>query len=488
MNTPRQEPRIVMLLGVPFHDVTMTETLEYLDGLIAAGKPSYFATANVDFAAQASRDVELQRILFDADLVLCDGTPLIWVSRWLDAPLRERVAGSDLLPHLFDHAAQKGHRLFFLGSTDEVLGEACARAQAAYPGLIISGTYAPPFSKLLDMNDSEILGRLRAARPDILLVAFGCPKQEKWIYRNYRNTEVPCAIGIGASLDFIAGKFKRAPVWMRRTGLEWMFRLLQEPRRLFNRYLLDLGFFALAVAKQKFSLRLRHSGTGAPSPRLDATEFKSFSYISWSGRVDAPAVGSGGISIPALDPAKPGVLLDLSAATFLDSSGLGLMIKLYKTVESLGGKLVLFRPSPGVLQALHVLKIDRLIPIAQDRDHARKVLEMDGHSQPGEFHFNAAEKSLRWTVLGNMTALTSPALQALVLEEWAFVPEAVTLLLDLSQVSFMDSSGLGLLLKCLKMANKRPGGTCRIVQASPNALNVIHLARLGRHFGLESTA
>ena len=488
MITPRQDPRIVMLLGVPFHDVTMAETLDYLDHLIAERKPAYFATANVDFAAQASRDVELQRILFDAELVLCDGTPLLWVSRWLDAPLRERVAGSDLLPHLFEHAAQKGHRIFFLGATDEVLMEATARAQANHPGLIIAGSYAPPLSKLLEMDDTEITRRLREAHPDILLVAFGCPKQEKWIYRNYQNTGVPCAIGIGASLDFIAGKFKRAPVWMRRTGLEWIFRLLQEPRRLFNRYVLDLGFFALAVAKQKRSQKLQHSSAGPLQPSTDETEFKSFSYISWSGRVDAHAVASGVISLPILDSAKAGVLLDLSAVTFLDSTGLGSIIKLYKASEASGGRLVIFRPSPGVLQVLQVLKIDRLIPLAKDRAEARKVLDMHDHSQPGEFHYEIGDRSLLWNVSGNITAQTVPTLLGLILEEWAFVPEAITLLLDLSQVSFMDSSGLGFLLKCLKMAGKRPGGSCHIVQASPNVLNVIQLARLGPHFGLEASA
>jgi len=466
MSAPRPDPRIVMLLGVPFHDVTMMETLDFIDCLIAARKPSYLATANVDFAAQASRDVELQRILFDAELVLCDGTPLIWVSRWLDAPLRERVAGSDLLPHLFDHAAQKGHRIFFLGATDEVLAEATARALANHPGLIMAGAYAPPFSKLLDMDDAEILRRLHEARPDILLVAFGCPKQEKWIYRNYLKTEVPCAIGV---------------------GLEWIFRLLQEPRRLFNRYVLDLGFFVLAVTKQKFVQRFRRADADALPPSVDAAEFKSFSYLSWSGRVDAQAASSGAVLLPPLDSAKAGVLLDLSAVTFLDSIGLGLIIKLYKATEAAGGKLVLFRPAAGVLQVLRVLKIDRLIPIANDRAEARKILDMHDHSQLGEFHYEPGEKSLRWRVSGDVTAQTVPALQALILEEWAFVPEATTLLLDLSQVSFMDSSGLGFLLKCLKLAHKRPGGTCRIAQASPNVLNVIQLARMGSHFGLETT-
>lgn len=488
MNPAIPDPRIVMLLGVPFHDVTMGETLDYLDGLIAARKPSYFATANVDFAAQASRDVELQQILFDAELVLCDGTPLIWVSRWLNAPLRERVAGSDLLPHLFDHAARKGYRLFFLGGTEEVLVEATARAQANHPGLIIAGTYSPPFAKLLEMDDAEILRRLREARPDILLVAFGCPKQEKWIYRNYRNTDIPCAIGVGASLDFIAGKFKRAPVWMRRTGLEWIFRLIQEPRRLFNRYVLDLGFFVLAVTKQKFEQRFHFFSPPVASSSFHASELKSLEYVSWSGRVDASTVRSGMISLPKLDPGKPGVLLDLSAVTFLDSTGLGLIIKLYKASESSGGKLILFRPAPSVSQTLRILKIDRLIPTAQDRSEVRKILNMSATDTPEAFHFDSLDKTLRWSVSGNMTAQTVPELHALVLEEWAFVPDATTLLLDLTQVSFMDSSGLGFLIKCLKMTNRRPGGTCRIVAASPNVLNVIQLARMGSHFGLEAKA
>ena len=262
MKTSYQDPRIVMLLGVPFHDVTMQETLVYLDDLIIARRPAYIATANVDFAAQASRDVELQRILFDAELVLCDGTPLIWVSRWLDAPPPPPPPPPPLCASV---SRDPTFYLTFLNMQPEkvigsfssvvrrdVLVEATKRALVPEPpDWSIAGAYSPPFSKLLDMDDAEILRRLREARPDILLVAFGCPKQEKWIYRNYRNTGVPCTIGVGASLDFIAGKFKRAPVWMRRTGLEWTFRLLQEPRRLFNRYVLDLGFFVLAVAKQK---------------------------------------------------------------------------------------------------------------------------------------------------------------------------------------------------------------------------------------------
>ncbi len=132
---PRKDnTRLAILLGVPFHDVTMGETLDRIDALIAARTPGYLATANLDFAAQASQDVELQRILFDAELVLCDGTPLVWASRWLGAPLRERVAGSDMMPHLFARAAERGHRLFFLGLLRRSAGGSGPQMPGAIPG------------------------------------------------------------------------------------------------------------------------------------------------------------------------------------------------------------------------------------------------------------------------------------------------------------------------------------------------------------------
>ncbi len=219
------EPKTVALLGIPFHDVTMDETLAAIDDMVRERDPRYIATANLDFAAQADDDVELQRILLDAHLVLCDGMPLVWASRWLDAPLRERVAGSDLTLHLAERAAQRGHRLFFLGSDEAVLKTAKEKLETRFPGIKICGVYAPPYARLLDLNNDEITALIRAAQPDILLVALGAPKQEKWIHMHHREVDVPCCIGIGASLDFVAGKYSRAPVWMQRTGLEWLYRL-----------------------------------------------------------------------------------------------------------------------------------------------------------------------------------------------------------------------------------------------------------------------
>src|SRR5262245_4369099 len=233
----------IAILGVPFDNITTQEALRLIDGMILSRQPHYLVTANVDFLVQALDDVELRRILFDAHLVLCDGTPLVWVSRLLGNPLPERVAGADLMPLLLRVAAERKYRLFLLGASQESAWSAIKNLQTEFPNLIIAGSYSPPFRQLLEMDHDEITSRIRAAEPDILLVSFGCPKQEKWIAMHYRSLAVPVCVGVGATIDFLAGQYRRAPGWMRRGGLEWLFRLAQEPRRLLRRYLKDFWKF-----------------------------------------------------------------------------------------------------------------------------------------------------------------------------------------------------------------------------------------------------
>src|SRR5438045_3895117 len=141
----------IALLGVPFDNVTTVETIVRIEQMVASGQPHHLVTANVDFLVQAMHDIELRRILLDAHLVLCDGTPLLWASRWLGNPLPERVAGSDLAPSLVENAARRGHRIFLLGAAPGVAAEATARLQRLYPKLNVVGHYAPPFSALLQM-------------------------------------------------------------------------------------------------------------------------------------------------------------------------------------------------------------------------------------------------------------------------------------------------------------------------------------------------
>src|SRR4051812_4465918 len=212
----------IAILGVPFDNVSAKEAVALVEQMVATRRPHYLVTANVDFLVQAKEDIELRRILFDAHLVLCDGTPLVWASRLLGNPLPERVAGSDLVPLLLNTAAEKGYRPFFLGSTSETIELAVAKLKERLPRLELAGYYSPPFHRLLEMDHDEITARIAAAKPDLLFVGFGCPKQEKWIAMHYRALGVPVSVGVGATIDFLAGKVVRAPRWMRKAGIEWV--------------------------------------------------------------------------------------------------------------------------------------------------------------------------------------------------------------------------------------------------------------------------
>jgi exopolysaccharide biosynthesis WecB/TagA/CpsF family protein len=240
----------VPLIGIPFDNVTLEEAINRIVAMVASRCPHQIATANVDFTAKAFSDKELKEALLRSHLVVCDGMPLIWLSRLLRMPLPERVAGASMVPILLRKAEELKWKVFFLGGTPENLGMAAAAARLQHPNLHLVGAYSPPFAPLEQMNNNEILERIHAAAPDILFVAFGCPKQEKWIARHLHQLNVPVCMGVGASLDFIAGFKTRAPQWAQKSGLEWLFRLAQEPRRLFGRYSMDLLVLMWGTIKQ----------------------------------------------------------------------------------------------------------------------------------------------------------------------------------------------------------------------------------------------
>jgi len=232
----------VWVWGVPFAPLTLAETVDAIDVLIEKREPSYFITANLHYAMLTREHPDLDSINRAAAFILADGAPIVRAARNRPIPLPERVAGADLIFHLCDHAAKTGRRLFFLGAPPGVAEEAAEKLTARYPGLQIAGTACPPFRKLSDDEHEALLDQIRAARPDVLFVAFGQPKGERWIHENYKRLGVPVSVQVGASLEFAAGRFARAPKWMQKTGLEWSFRLLQEPRRLASRYAKNAAF------------------------------------------------------------------------------------------------------------------------------------------------------------------------------------------------------------------------------------------------------
>jgi len=221
-------PASIIILGIPIHDVTPSETLELIGGYVAEKTPHQICTVNPEFIMAAQHDAEFRRVLNQSTLNIPDGVGVLWAARRLGRRFRERVGGSDLVAQIANRAAAAGWKIFLLGAAEGVAEQADVKLRQRHPTLKIVGTFAG--SPALDQEDS-IVARIRSAAPDILLVAYGAPRQDKWLARNLARTGAAVGIGIGGSLDHIVGKQKRAPKWVQRLWLEWLYRLIQEPRR-----------------------------------------------------------------------------------------------------------------------------------------------------------------------------------------------------------------------------------------------------------------
>ena len=229
----------IAVLGLPLDSLSAKSAVEVIEGLILSGGTHQIATANLDFWLNSLADTHLHRIIAGCSLVLPDGMPLVWVSKLLGCPLADRVTGVDLVPRLAELAAQKGYGVFLLGGKGDVAERARVVLLEKYPTLRIVGTYAPTEEQMEQLDHSEIVGRVKAAKPDILLVALGNPKQEKWIWLHRKRLGVPVAMGVGGSFEILVGDVVRAPRWIQACGLEWAMRFVQEPSRLGPRYLRD---------------------------------------------------------------------------------------------------------------------------------------------------------------------------------------------------------------------------------------------------------
>ncbi len=205
----------------------------------------YVVTPNVDHVVMVQHNAELRQVYQDAALVLADGAPVIVASRLVNKPLPERVAGSDLCPALCAAAtSERPLRIYLLGAAPGVAARAAERITARWPAVQVVGTYSPPLGFEKDpIEVDKILAQIRAARPDVLMVGLGAPKQELWVHQHRHQIQAKVALCIGATIDFLAGERRRAPRWMQRLGLEWLHRVASEPRRLFRRYARDAWVF-----------------------------------------------------------------------------------------------------------------------------------------------------------------------------------------------------------------------------------------------------
>jgi N-acetylglucosaminyldiphosphoundecaprenol N-acetyl-beta-D-mannosaminyltransferase len=248
--------RQVRLFGFEFADLTPQGLLDLIAQSVGSRQQCWIATINVQLLCLAERNPSFRKVLSGADVITADGMPIVWFSRLVGRALTERVTGSDLLLPLAEKASAEGWRLFFCGGEPGVCERVAEALRARWPNLEVVGTASPFFADhdtLVDPAANEILlATIRSARPDVLLVAFGSPKQEQWIEHHLQSKELnaPVAIGVGASFDFLIGRQRRAPRWMQRAGLEWVFRMVTQPLRLVPRYARDALTFARLCASE----------------------------------------------------------------------------------------------------------------------------------------------------------------------------------------------------------------------------------------------
>lgn len=462
----------VAVLGVPFHPLTQAGALACLEAMIASRQPHQVVTANVDFLVQARHDVELRRILAEADLVLCDGAPVRWASRLLGNPLPERVAGADLVPALLAAAQTKGHRIFLLGAAPGVAEAAAARIAVRWPGVQLAGHYSPPIAPLLEMDHDEILRRVREARPDVLLVSFGCPKQEKWIAMHLEALQVPVVIGVGATIDFLAERVRRAPRWMQRAGLEWLFRLAQEPARLRRRYGANLREFFPAIAAQLRAQRAaRAPAAPGPAPALRY-------HAGWLEVRPGPALTRDSLESHARFwsvslPRDSSCVVDLSGVAAFDSTGLAFLLEWRRTVGANAGRLILQRPSPAVRALLEATGLAGLFTVAETPVEAQQWLAGTRDEPPVACDQHAG--LIRWH--GEITAANTRTVWRLTIQFlFALGVRRPAVVIDLADVRFVDTTAVQLMLRLKEAARVQFGYEALFIGARPAVRNVLQFA------------
>ena len=238
--------------GVKINNICFSNFLDVLVDAIEQNRCGYVVTPNVDHIVKLQSDPEFKEVYKNALAVIPDGMPLLWAARFFGAPLKEKISGSDIFPMVCEVAVRKKWRIFLLGGREGAAEKSADVLSKKYSGFQVVGTYCPPFGfELNPIENQKIVEMIKEAKPDILFVGLGSPKQEKWIYKYKDQYHVPVSIGIGASFEFVSGMVKRAPKWMQNVGLEWFWRLIVEPRRLWKRYLIDDPVFFWLVFKQK---------------------------------------------------------------------------------------------------------------------------------------------------------------------------------------------------------------------------------------------
>ncbi len=263
-NTTRPEPlaeaaagiQTRAILDVPVAMIDYDGALNLMDRLVETREPGYICAAPVHALMVARDDEEMLSALRGSTIVVPDGMPLVWAANLLGETLENRVYGPELMLRYSDRCAERGHRVWLYGGRDQgSLVQLALSMRRRHPGIKIVGGYSPPFRPLTTEEEEALVEQINSAKPDVLWVGIGVPKQEKWMAHMRDRLDVPVMCGVGAAFDFHAGRVPQAPTWMQQHGLEWIYRIAQEPRRLLPRYLYFNPRFVAAFARQYLAER-----------------------------------------------------------------------------------------------------------------------------------------------------------------------------------------------------------------------------------------
>jgi N-acetylglucosaminyldiphosphoundecaprenol N-acetyl-beta-D-mannosaminyltransferase len=255
-----EEIRIREILGIPIAMTDYDGAMDVMDTMVERRERGYVIAAAVHAVMVGRDDPEMRDALLGSTLTVPDGMPVVWAANWLGENLPDRVYGPELMRRYNNHCAEHGHRVWLYGGRDQgSLVQLALSMRRKHPGIRVVGGYSPPFRALTAEEEDAIVEQINEAQPDVLWVGTGVPKQEKWMARMRDRLEVPVMCGVGAAFDFHAGRVSQAPDWMQERGLEWTYRIAQEPRRLLPRYLYYNPRFMAAITRQVLGERAAHS-------------------------------------------------------------------------------------------------------------------------------------------------------------------------------------------------------------------------------------
>lgn len=504
-----------LILGIPVDNLTFDQAIESIfelvDRFARDHQAKYVATVNVDFIVNTVswlpnrfRHPELVSILRKADLVTADGMPVVWAARLLGTRLKERVTGADLVPGLAKACALRGKSIYLLGGNGDVAWKAAEIFQEKYPDLCIAGVSSPfvhvEGEKILDEEtmDQQILADINQARPDILFVGFGNPKQEMWFERNRSKLKAAVTIGIGGTFEFITGQVKRAPVWVQKSGLEWIYRITQDPMRLFKRYF--IGFFKFGILilppilymkyrRLFFNFKIKQSVTSSPPPSPETKKETSASLavdvILLDDPLDASQISTRGKTIIEGIDGSNGLLIDLSQISFMDSSGIGFLVKLYTRSQREKFPLALCGIQPPVLLTLKVSRIHDLFKEALFDTREEAMTSLLDHAGHKDFSYFKDENP-DMVILHLFGQLDADKISKMDIPGFTRGLDGKHCLLNLRGLSFADSSAIMVFLKVRKLTFQSKK-SCFLCEPPDNVRQMLKITRVDKLFDIHKT-